>query len=110
MLGAGGQERERKRQRKLRRPLHLSEGAGCHTDCKEKSLGGIHSIHREGGQSSAGLSGSHKARWVAHEPVIPALRVLRQEDCEIRPELYNEVLSKKTKTQYVKTGLKRRRS
>lgn len=32
----------------------------------------------------------------AHEPVIPALRVLRQEDCEVRPELHNKILSKKT--------------
>jgi hypothetical protein len=35
---------------------------------------------------------------VPHEPVIAALRVLRQKDCEVRPELYNEILSKKTKT------------
>lgn len=46
-----------------------------------------------------------QAHIEAHEPIIPALRVLRQEDCEVRPELHNKILSKKTKTKVCKNWI-----
>lgn len=51
-----------------------------------------------------------EARWVAHELIISQLRVLRQEDCEVERRLHHEIVSKKTKTRYLKSGLRQRRS
>lgn len=66
-----------------------------------------HRIHTQAGRMVNHLWAC-QAHIEAHEPVIPALRVLRQEDCEVRPELHNKILSKKTKTKVCKNWIEMR--